>query len=114
MVRPMPDDFHALTLYEYAAQLVNPGERERVLRALDGAERLPIDAKTLDAIEKDYGDGNGLIDANAYIQEQLIANRALGEFEALMRAAAMVRVLVALKSVDTPNGLRFFRIDSLQ
>ena len=56
----------------------------------------------------------GLIDVQAYLKAKFYPPPARGEFEALMRAAARVRILIAFKRIETPNGPRYIRLDAIQ
>lgn len=108
----MPDDFTALTLPEYAAQLEDPTERARVFQALEDA-KIPIDVEVVDDIESRFGSPDGSIDIDRYLQVELKRKKAQSEFEALMQAARLVRVLLAFRSVNTPEGRRYLRVDRM-
>lgn len=103
-----------LGLLDYARNLKDPRERATVLQALEDAAEIPIDTDTLDDIEARFGDGAGVIDVFAYLKAEFYSPPARGEFNALMRAADQLRILIAFKKIDAPDGERFIRIDAIQ
>lgn len=103
-----------MNLRDFALQLTDERERERVLQALDDAATVPADKHTVDEVEARFGDGAGGVDVWAYVMEAMGASRARGEFEALMHAAKVLQVRMAFIEVQTPEGSQFVRIDKLQ
>lgn len=99
---------------DYANRLSDPVERERVLQALDTAENIPVATQVIDDIEARYGDGAGLIDVDSCIKDELGKRPGRTEFEALMRAAALLQIRMAFKKLETPDGSQYVRLDKLQ
>ncbi len=103
-----------LKLNEYAQNLPPGEERDRVVQALHDAEHVPADPRKVDDVEARYGDAAGTVDINAFLTHEFRSRTARSEAEGLMLAAEMLRIRPAFIEVETPEGKRFVRIDSMQ
>jgi hypothetical protein len=99
---------------DYAARLPNETERARALQVLDDAENVPISVEVLDGIEARYGDGTGLVDVDQCLSDEMNKRPGSTEFEALMRAAALLHIRMAFKRLEVDGQFRYVRIDKVQ
>jgi hypothetical protein len=103
-----------MDLKDYAARLTNETERARALQALDDAENLPISVEVIDGIEARYGDGVGLVDVDQCLSDEMSKRAGSTEFEALMRAAALLHIRMAFKKLEVDGRFCYVRLDKVQ
>lgn len=102
-----------MNIRDYANNLPNETERLRVLKALDDAEKLPISVKVIDDIEARYGDGEGGVDVDQCLRDEMNKRDGSTEFTALMRAAALLQIRLAFKKLEVAGQSCYVRMDKL-
>lgn len=103
-----------LDLMDYVMALQDEAERERVLAAMQDAE-LPPDPAVLDDIEARFGDGSGGVLIERFLEWHFARpGERRSEAEALLHAAAALKIRLAFFPVETPDGTQYVRFDKLQ
>lgn len=103
-----------LKLMDYVMALPDEADRERVLAAMQDAE-LPPDPAVLDDVEARFGDGSGGVLIEQFLTWHLAQRGEQSpEVEALLHAAAALKIRLAFIPVETQDGIQYVRFDKLQ